>query len=102
MFCYLKELDLLFQELDEDNDGKVSFKEFLNGLFAAKDHYQDSIIEEEVMDVQQSTPYSKPSVNGFASSGRLKVWSWGFQLLPWLNITNDLVFLSFFLSSFIF
>ncbi|XP_031558553.1 ninein-like protein [Actinia tenebrosa] len=67
-----QELTLLFQELDEDDDGKVSFDEFLNGLFAAKDHYQDSIIEEEVMDVQQSTPYSKPHVNGLASSGRLK------------------------------
>lgn len=64
---------MLFQELDEDDDGKVSFNEFLNGLFAAKDHYQDSIIEEEVVEVQQSTPYSKQPVNGLASSGRLKV-----------------------------
>lgn len=70
---FLKELNLLFQELDEDDDGKVSFNEFLNGLFAAKDHYQDSIIEEEVMEVQQSTPYSKTPINGFTSSGRLKV-----------------------------
>lgn len=69
-----QEITLLFEELDEDGDGKVSFDEFLNGLFAAKDHYNSQeIIEEEIMDVQQSTPYSKPPISGLTSPGRRKV-----------------------------
>ncbi|XP_048586861.1 ninein-like protein isoform X5 [Nematostella vectensis] len=55
-----QELTLLFEELDEDGDGKVSFNEFLHGLFAAKDHYQDTI-EEEFVEMTHSTPaYSQP------------------------------------------
>lgn len=69
-----QEITLLFEELDEDGDGKVSFDEFLNGLFAAKDHYNSQeVIEEEFTELQQSTPYSKPPGGGLTSTARLKV-----------------------------
>lgn len=74
MIYISQEITLLFEELDEDHDGKVSFDEFLNGLFAAKDHYNSQeIIEEEFTELQQSTPFSKPPVGGLTSTGRLKV-----------------------------
>ena len=31
---------MLFDELDDDHDGQVSFEEFLHGLFIAKDKSQ--------------------------------------------------------------
>lgn len=58
-----QELALLFEELDEDGDGQVSFNEFLHGLFAAKD-LQQSDVEPEWEQPQQSTPYNQaPSAN---------------------------------------
>jgi Ca2+-binding EF-hand superfamily protein len=32
----------LFDELDDDHDGQVSFEEFLHGLFMARDKGQES------------------------------------------------------------
>ena len=56
-------MTLLFEELDEDGDGKVSFDEFLHGLFVAKDS-QDAVDGEEWIDPVQadayhSTPFSQ-------------------------------------------
>ena len=53
---FFQELALLFEELDEDGDGKVSFDEFLHGLFAAKE-IQQSDVEPE-WEQQHSTPYN--------------------------------------------
>ncbi len=33
---------MLFDELDDDHDGQVSFEEFLHGLFMARDKGQES------------------------------------------------------------
>lgn len=32
----------MFDELDDDHDGQVSFEEFLHGLFMARDKSQES------------------------------------------------------------
>ncbi|KAK3732838.1 hypothetical protein QZH41_002838 [Actinostola sp. cb2023] len=37
-----------------------------------QDHYYQESIEEEFVDIQQSTPYSKTAVGGLSSTGRLK------------------------------
>ncbi|KAL9987729.1 hypothetical protein ACROYT_G002082 [Oculina patagonica] len=64
-----QELALLFEELDEDGDGQVSFNEFLHGLFAAKD-LQQSDIEPEWEQPQQSTPYNQPPPANFTTKGQ--------------------------------
>jgi len=73
LFEYLElfqELALLFEELDEDGDGHVSFNEFLHGLFAAKD-FQQSDIEPEWEQQQHSTPYNQATPANFTSKVRV-------------------------------
>ena len=60
----------MFEELDEDGDGQVSFNEFLHGLFAAKD-FQQSDIEPEWEQQQQSTPYNQAPPANFTSKVRV-------------------------------
>ena len=57
----------MFEELDEDGDGQVSFDEFLHGLFVAKD-IQQSDVEPE-WEPQHSTPYNQapPATPNYSS-----------------------------------
>ena len=56
----------MFEELDEDGDGRVSFDEFLHGLFVAKD-IQQSDVEPE-WEQQHSTPYNQvPTAPNYTS-----------------------------------
>ena len=64
-----QELALLFEELDDDGDGQVSFDEFLHGLFVAKD-IQQSDIEPEWEQKQQSTPYNQAPAEDFTTKVR--------------------------------
>ena len=64
-----QELALLFEELDDDGDGQVSFDEFLHGLFVAKD-IQQSDIEPEWEQKQQSTPYNQAPAKDFTTKVR--------------------------------
>lgn len=64
-----QELALLFEELDDDRDGQVSFDEFLHGLFVAKD-IQQSDIEPEWEQKQQSTPYNQAPAEDFTTKVR--------------------------------
>lgn len=64
-----QELALLFEELDDDGDGQVSFDEFLHGLFVAKD-IQQSDIEPEWEQKQQSTPYNQTPAEDFTTKVR--------------------------------
>lgn len=64
-----QELALLFEELDDDGDGQVSFDEFLHGLFVAKD-IQQSDIEPEWEQKQQSTPYNRAPAEDFTTKVR--------------------------------
>lgn len=64
-----QELALLFEELDDDGDGQVSFNEFLHGLFVAKD-IQQSDIEPEWEQKQQSTPYNRAPAEDFTTKVR--------------------------------
>ena len=49
----------MFEELDEDGDGLVSFDEFLHGLFVAKDIQQSDL--ETDLEQHHSTPYNHES-----------------------------------------
>lgn len=64
-----QELALLFEELDDDRDGQVSFDEFLHGLFVAKD-IQQSDIEPEWEQKQHSTPYNQAPAEDFTTKVR--------------------------------
>ena len=84
MYLSSQELSLLFEELDEDGDGQVSFDEFLHGLFAAKDS-QDAVDGEEWIESVRSEPYeSTPyAAHPATPSSRIKVGTW-LCLCTWL------------------
>ena len=76
---FKQEIALLFEELDEDDDGKVSFEEFLHGLFVAKDTQE--FPEEEPFLQDHSTPYSQPSTMPRMPSQRQKVCQYTPQIV---------------------
>lgn len=84
-FLLFQELALLFEELDEDGDGQVSFNEFLHGLFAAKD-FQQSDIEPEWEQQQQSTPYNQAPPTNFTTKVRVC------QEIRIMSVVHDLQF----------